>query len=113
MAKGLGFSQRYDEKYVDQSPKSNDPVHDVPWDRRYDGPADNAPKTSDYKRDAKRDAESVWKKYPDGNIPQHEFDQWKDRWRRRSGRYGFQSDDDMARADRILDDVLDDGSDNW
>lgn len=109
--RGLGLAQSRDD--VDYEPKSNDPIYDVPWDKRYDGPAQNAPKTQDFDRAARADAQRMFSRYRNGPPPEQEVEQWKSRWRKQSGRYGFRTDDDMARLDRMLADILDDGGDNW
>ena len=112
--RGLGFSGRYDDRYVTEGgDRSGDPVHDRPWDSRYDGPAQGSPKTTDFDRDARRDAQRIFSRHPQGVPSDEEIEAWKNRWRQRSGRYGFQSDDDMARLEAILDGALDDGGDNW
>lgn len=112
--RGLGLSGRYDERYVSQGgDRSGDPVHDRPWDSRYDGPAEGSPKTTDFDRDARADVQKVFGRNPNGPPSDQEIEQWKARWRRQAGRYKFQSDDDMARLDAILDNILDDGGDNW
>lgn len=111
MAKGLGLSDGSEFAARQYPPK--------PRQKPQPSAKDHAPQARNsadrYRQDAKADMEGIWKRVDphDRAASDRAVEDWKRRWRQRTGSYGLTTDDDVARVESILDDILDDGSDNW
>lgn len=89
----------------------------VPYDMKYDPRQDTANRRrvdlGRLRDDMQADAEEmVW----GGNGSPGDdraVEAWKSKWRKKFKEYGAATDEEMAEADALMDEILDDGSDRW